>query len=144
MERTDTAAKRLETLSKQLEERGQVDLAQEVGAVINILRPRVVPEPPGGVMTTGEAASVLGVKSVNTIKRWVAEGLLAGFRRGGRVMVSRESVERMARSPEVADQRTRDAEIAADLEEFDAGDEPLPPTAWAGRKPWTKNARTRA
>jgi hypothetical protein len=60
-------------------------------------------------MTTGQAARALGIASLNTIKSWVRAGLLEGFQRGGRVMVSRASVER-----------------------------PLSPITWTGRTPWGK------
>jgi len=45
------------------------------------------------LVTTGEAARRLQVRSINTVKRWVAEGLLVGYRIGGRVLVTAASVD---------------------------------------------------
>lgn len=42
----------------------------------------------------GAAARGLGVRSINTIKRWAREGRLDGVRRGGRLLVSAASVQR--------------------------------------------------
>ncbi|WP_123042540.1 helix-turn-helix domain-containing protein [Cohnella candidum] len=44
-------------------------------------------------VTTGQAAKLLGVSSVNTIKRWVAEGKLQAIKPGNRVMISYESIK---------------------------------------------------
>jgi len=140
---TDAAIKRLQGVAQELLRQGKDDLANEVGGALALLRPVGVPEPSGGVMTTGAAAAALGVRSVNTVKRWVGEGLLEGFRRGGRILVSRRSVERMLRSPQVAEQRTREARLAADLGPFDVGGGEPPTTEWTGRRPWEENANTR-
>ena len=47
-------------------------------------------------MTTGEAAEALGIRSVNTIKRWAGEGLLEGFRRVARRTREQATTEREA------------------------------------------------
>ncbi|MHB1415981.1 MAG: helix-turn-helix domain-containing protein, partial [Chloroflexota bacterium] len=47
------------------------------------------------LLTTGQAADALGLRSVNTVKRWVREGALEGFRRGSRILIPRESVVRL-------------------------------------------------
>lgn len=50
-------------------------------------------------ITTGEAARRLGIRSVNTVKRWVRIGLLVGWRPdGGWVRVSAASVQRLLES----------------------------------------------
>lgn len=54
------------------------------------------------VLTTGQAAAAIGVRSVNTVKKWVENGTLDGFRRGSRVLVLKDSVVRLqnqGRSP---------------------------------------------
>jgi excisionase family DNA binding protein len=89
-------------------------------------------------MTTGEAAALLGVASVNTIKRWARQGLLEGYQRGGRVLVSRRSVERMLGAPALAAERAHEQELDEALAPFDTDERPLPPLRWSGRKPWTR------
>jgi excisionase family DNA binding protein len=90
------------------------------------------------LLTTGEAARRLGVRSINTIKRWAREGRLEGYQRGTRILVSQRSVDALAQSPTVAAERTYERERDAALAEFDAGDEPVEPIGLttAGRKPW--------
>lgn len=46
-------------------------------------------------ITTGEAARMLGVRSINTIKRLIRDGRLTAIRPGGHYRVSRADVERM-------------------------------------------------
>ena len=95
-------------------------------------------DPIGPLITTGQAARRLGIRSVNTIKRWAREGLLEGFRRGGRVLISERSVRKVANHPTLDGQRAFEHELDEALAPFDAGDEPVPATgqAWVGRKPW--------
>jgi excisionase family DNA binding protein len=140
MSRSRPITSRLEDVAKRLGERGEAELEREVESIIADLDR--VKTPPSGFMTTGEAARELGVRSVFTVKRWAREGLLEGFRRGGRILITRESVERLARGPRVADERARDARLVSDLEAFDVGDELAPPTPWPGRKPWVTREST--
>src|SRR5260221_2563703 len=109
MMRANAIVKRLEGVSGKLAERGQSDLAKEVDAVVSVLRQDAEANQPAEVMTTGEAAALLGVRSVFTIKRWAREGILDGFRRGCRILVTRDSVERLLHSPTVALERTVEA-----------------------------------
>ena len=88
---------RLSAVAKELRARGQADLAQEVDAIRELL-PASRSDDDGALMTTGEAAAALGVRSIHTVKQWVQRGLLEGHRRGGRVLVSRRSVEEMRES----------------------------------------------
>jgi len=115
-------------------ERGQADLAREVRALAAELRADDAGS--GELLTTGEAARLLGVRSVFTIRRWAQAGILDGYRRGGRILISRASVERLRGAPTVAEARAREETLAADLEPLDAGDRPVPPVSWPGRKPW--------
>jgi excisionase family DNA binding protein len=116
---------------------GKSDLVEQVTQVIAALQTDRQP-PVGDLLSTGEAATLLGVRSINTIKRWAGDGLLEGYQVGGRVKVTRASVEALLKSPITARQRTYEAELAAALDPFDGGDEPLPSTGRAheGRKPW--------
>lgn len=129
---------RLRRLSKELEERGVPELVREVGEIMAIVRQQA--EEPEALMTTGEAAHALGIRSINTIKRWAADGLLDGVRRGGRLMVRATSVERLENSPTVAQQRAGETRIQDALEPLDAGNEEIPPlkATHVGRKPWER------
>ena len=141
MNSTQTIETRLEGISRKLEEQGEGELAQEIKEVVGLLRrPSEAAEPPGGVITTGEAARMLGVRSINTVKRWAREGFLEGFRRGGRMVISRKSVERMLQSSEVAEQRAFEADLAAALEPLGTDEEIPSVLPWTGRKPWAKDA----
>jgi excisionase family DNA binding protein len=102
---------RLNDVARRLGERGETELEREVESIIAELDRAKAP--PLGLMTTGEAARELGVRSVFTIKRWAREGILEGFRRGGRILITRESVERLAQGPKVADERARDAQLVS-------------------------------
>jgi excisionase family DNA binding protein len=143
MTETEFARRQLESVAAQLEARQQGDLAAQVRMVIDALRSDISLGPGDRLLTTTEAAQALGVRSVNTIKRWVREGLLEGFRRGGRVLVSSSSVDRMARESALQRQRDYEAGLAAALAPFDVGDvslEDLEGAAHRGRTPWTEGA----
>jgi excisionase family DNA binding protein len=136
--RDDSAAiQALEDVRSYLVDEGREELGGKVAEVISALRPDHRP-PVRSLLSTGEAAALLGVRSINTIKRWASDGLLEGYRVGGRVKVTRASVETLLKSPIAEGQRKYERDLAAALDPFDAGDEPLPPTgrAHAGRKPW--------
>jgi hypothetical protein len=109
MNKREAIPDRLEHVATELTERGQKDLASEVRSVVADLRESAATELPP-MLTTGQAAQALGIRSVFTIKRWVREGILDGQRRGSRIFVTRESVERLLRSPTVAEERARDLE----------------------------------
>src|SRR5581483_656475 len=74
------------------------------------------------------------------------EGLLEGFRRGGRVLVTRRSVEQLLRTPTVAAQQAYERELGEVLDAFDPGERPLPELGLttAGRKPWESSEHVRA
>jgi excisionase family DNA binding protein len=145
--RPEDVALELEQIREQLQAEGQDALANRLERSIADLRDSAIsPMPSGGVMTTGEAAAELGVRSVNTIKRWAAEGFLEGFRRGGRILVSRRSVERLRDNSALHAQRDWESGLQDALAPFDAGEEELPPSdaTTLGRKPWQHNGSPRA
>ena len=127
----------LQDARNELQRRGISDLAAVLDQAIADLQ---APEskPASELLTTGEAARLLGVRSVNTVKRWAADGILDGFRRGGRVLVSRQSVGRLLENSRLSVHQQRERELDDALAPFDAGDD-LPPeesATWDGRRPW--------
>ena len=76
----------------------------------------------GGLLTTGQAANVLGIRSVNTVKRWIYDGLLVGYRRGGRILVSVDSVAQLIASSELASQRAFESRLDKALKPLDGLD----------------------
>lgn len=77
-----------------LKERGELDLARAVEELLREVQRAAVP--PLDYLTTTEAGELLGVTG-QTIKNWVREGRLVGFRLGGRVVVPRSALEAYAR-----------------------------------------------
>jgi hypothetical protein len=144
MTKVGTAIQDLKKLARELEDRGDVRLAQRLDSAISALVDAWDTEPQ--LMTTGAAAQELGISSVNTIKRWASQGLLEGFRRGGRVLVSRASVEKMKSHKSLSQQVAFERQLDGALDPFDVGDEPIPELsmAWVGRKPWEQNTGTRS
>ena len=145
MNAVNAAVQELKALARELEDRGDAQLARRIGRAISTL------EAEQGraeldLMTTGEAAQALGIRSVNTIKRWAAQGLLDGFRRGGRVLVSRASVEKLKGHKSLKQEIAFERKLDEALDPFDAGDEPIPELSmtWTGRKPWGQNSGTRS
>jgi hypothetical protein len=142
LQRTARDLEELDEIAEELQEQGVprlVELAQRLHEVSQSLKRHFPPEE--ALMTTGEAMQALGVRSVNTIKKWAREGLLDGYARGSRILVTRESVTRMLASPTVAQQRDYERRLSDALAPFDLGDEHLGlPTNWIGRKPWESNA----
>jgi excisionase family DNA binding protein len=80
---------------RELQARGEAARARAVEAVLDLALAAADEQPAGPrrFLTTGQAASVLGV-SAATIRRWVASGRLAGELQGGRVLIPREVIQR--------------------------------------------------
>jgi excisionase family DNA binding protein len=91
-------ARELERVSAVLQAAGRDQLANTVNRAVEALRQlehAAVTE--RDFLTTTEAAKLLGVRSINTIKQWASQGRLEGYRLGSRVLVARWSVEQLLR-----------------------------------------------
>lgn len=84
VERALDAQRRLEAQGLREEARVMLDLIAEVQAL--------QPQAERQFYTTSEASRIIGV-SAQTIKNWVARGLLAGYRLGGRVVIPRAALD---------------------------------------------------
>lgn len=84
VERALDAQRRLEERGLRDEARVMLDLIAEVQAL--------QPQAERQFYTTSEAGRLIGV-SAQTVKNWVARGLLAGYRLGGRVVIPRAALE---------------------------------------------------
>ncbi len=141
---THEALKDLEAVARELESRGEKELAARVARSAVALGSTV--DRQSELMTTGEAARKLGIRSVNTVKQWAHAGKLRGFRLGGRMLITAESVRAMLDSADLARQHAFQRalrESSAPFGDGDPDDLPMSLTR-TGRKPWESNAPVRA
>ena len=133
----------LDAVADELSRRGETELAQKTRDAVAALRSA---EDGPDFVTTGEAARLLDIRSIDTVKSWVRDGLLDGHQVDGRVKVSRGSIERMRESAVLARERAWEREVAEVLDAFDAGDLPLPPSdiSHMGRAPWDRGEPRRS
>jgi excisionase family DNA binding protein len=129
----------LRETSEELRRRGIDDLAQKLDQAIADLGTPTLDS--GNLVTMDEAAHLLGVRSVTTIIRWIADGALEAVRRDRQILIPRASVDAMMNKPHFALYKAWRQELDEALAPFDAGDEPLPlsETLWEGRKPWEQH-----
>ncbi|HWE64855.1 MAG TPA: helix-turn-helix domain-containing protein [Chloroflexota bacterium] len=93
------------------------------------------------LLTTAEAASALGIRSINTIKRWVKTGYIHGVQRNGRTLIPGSEIERIQNDDRVRDQRTL-SNMHEEIADFgreltDAEMQALKATR-PGRPPWER------
>lgn len=92
---TDKLLERAQDAQRRLEEQGLRDEARvmrELVAEVQALQPQTERR----FYTTAEAGRLIGVSS-QTIKNWVARGLLVGYRLGGRVVIPLAALEEYRR-----------------------------------------------
>jgi excisionase family DNA binding protein len=92
--------KKCQEITSTLREAGRSDLAEEVEAAFR----------PNDVLTSSEAADLLGVSSRNTVKNWLKDGKFPGAFQtdGGHWRFPREEVEKTrARMEELYDKNER-------------------------------------
>jgi len=137
MER-EAALRQLDAVANELDRLGKAGLAERTRDAASALRADRYPHGEADVVSSSEAAALLGITNVGMIDRWAREGLLEECRVGGPLRVSRRSVERLAESPVAAGQRAWEREVDEVLTVFDFGDVELPPSEASsrGRVPW--------
>jgi hypothetical protein len=97
------------------------------------------------LLTTTEAARLLGVRSPNTVKLWRRTGHLHGGRRGGRTMLPLSEIERIQEGDQVwavqasdqAHDTIEESGVAEGLTDDDLADLA---TARPGKNPWERQA----
>jgi len=95
------------------------------------------------MLTTSEAATALGIRSINTMKRWVKTGYIHGVQRNGRTMIPAAEIERIRDDDRVRALRVTGqlhAEIAAFGGPDALSDEELAGlrAGRSGRPPWER------
>ena len=102
-----------EEAADSLRRRGETEQAEAIEALLAVAREEAIPSL--DLLTSTQAGNVLGVTG-QTIKNWVREGRLAGYRIGGRIMVPKEVVaEYVARARSSLDLDDIPPEEAAQL-----------------------------
>ncbi len=142
MSQSEDAREKLGTLIEKVRQRGDTELAAELRSVLASLKVEAS-APAEDLLSTGEAAGILGVRSINTVKRWAREGLVEGFRVGGRVKVTRRSVEALRDQPVTKDQQAFERRLDEVLAPFDVSPEEAAALAdesmtGIGAVPWSR------
>jgi excisionase family DNA binding protein len=73
---------------------GREDAARAILALVESAR--TTPPPENDLLTTTQAGNVFGVTG-QTIKNWVRDGRLRGYRIGGRIMIPRHALDEYVR-----------------------------------------------
>ncbi len=133
----------METLRAELERAREAARAGDLTAVLRELDQAVASLDDDRLLTTTEAARLLGIRSPNTVLAWCRTAYIRGIKRGGRTMIPLSEIERIrggnpVRAIKVADQlHDRAAALGGDadmseeeLEQLHAGR--------PGRLPWER------
>ena len=86
---TDQILSTAKTLAEELRQQGREEPAQAVEALVAVAREEAVPKL--ALLTTTEAGELFGV-TAQTIKNWVRDKRLTGYRIGGRILLPRAAV----------------------------------------------------
>lgn len=138
----------LATLREKLIEARTAAAAGDTSSTVQSLDQALQEIAPDHLLTTTEAAELLGVRSVNTVKLWCRSGYLCGVKRGGRTMIPVSEVERIRDSDYVRTARILD-ELDEDIGDFGVEegltDEQLQDLSASrpGRLPWQVEANTK-
>jgi excisionase family DNA binding protein len=95
--------------AEELRRRGEDERAEAIEALVDAARSDALPSL--NLATTTEAGAVLGV-SGQTIKNWVRQGQIQGYRVGSRIMVPRDALADYVRRA----RRSLDLEVISDEE----------------------------
>ena len=131
----------IETLRGELERARQAARAGDLTAVLRELDEAVASLDDDLLLTTTEAARLLGIRSPNTVLAWCRTEYIRGLKRGGRTMIPLSEIERVrggdpVRAIQVADQlHDRAAALGGDAELNDDELEQLH-AGRPGRLPW--------
>jgi excisionase family DNA binding protein len=140
---TNDLLRALETLATQLREQGQTAPVETIQQALEALRRADKAAAERDLLTTTEAARLLGVRSVNTVKRWASAGRLEGYRIGARVFVTRPSVERLLHDGALTRQQAYERDLEEAYNPFEGGLEEaadLLGQTHRGRTPWHARA----
>ena len=80
--------------AEELRQRGEHERAEAVEALLEAAREEAVPSL--DLLTSTQAGDLLGVTG-QTIKNWVRQGRLGGYRVGGRIMIPKEVITEYVR-----------------------------------------------
>ena len=117
--------------------------AGDVPETVRTLRAALQDVDAGRLVTTTEAARLLGVRSINTIKSWCRGGYITGITQGSRTMIPLAEIERIQHGERVQGIRTAerlheesgalggdDDMTQNELDALDAGRPGTPPWLW--------------